>query len=119
MRLHAERGLTIDVDVAPDLSVNVEREDLDEMLGNLLDNACKWAKARVALTASSHQARTVITIDDDGPGIDESMRDAVLHLGRVLGRAHDVHVAAVAGSGERDLAFEIEMILAAAAQLAG
>ena len=58
----------------------------------------------------------------DGDGVErqpQQMRDPVLHLGRVLGRAHDVHVAAVAGSGERDLAFEIEMILAAAAQLAG
>ena len=48
----------------------------------------------------------------------EQMRDAVLHLGRVLGRALHQHAAVVAGSGERDLAFEIEMVLAAAAQFA-
>ena len=57
----------------------------------------------------------------DGDGVErqaEQMRDAVLHLGRMLGRAQHVHAAVVAGRGERDLALEIEMILAAAAQLA-
>ena len=44
LRLHADRGLSIDVNVAPDHAVRVQREDLDEMLGNLLDNACKWAR---------------------------------------------------------------------------
>ncbi len=43
-RLYAERGLAIDVRVPPDLSVRVQREDLDEMIGNLLDNACKWGR---------------------------------------------------------------------------
>ncbi len=52
LRLHAERGIAIDVAVAEDLSVRVDREDLDEMLGNVLDNACKWARQRRALCSS-------------------------------------------------------------------
>ena len=47
LRLHAGRGLAIQVDVEPGHTVRGEREDLDEMLGNLLDNACKWARSRV------------------------------------------------------------------------
>ena len=47
-RLHAGRALTIDVTVPAGLAVRCQREDLDEMLGNLVDNACKWAKHRVA-----------------------------------------------------------------------
>ena len=43
-RLHADRGLAINVRVRPEHSVRCQREDLDEMLGNLLDNACKWGK---------------------------------------------------------------------------
>ena len=47
LRLHAARGLAFDVHVDPSHTVRCEREDLDEMLGNLLDNACKWARTRV------------------------------------------------------------------------
>ena len=57
LRLHAERGIAIDVQVPPDLSVRVQREDLDEMLGNLLDNACKWARSRVTIGASATGSR--------------------------------------------------------------
>src|SRR6185295_2850077 len=51
LRLHADRGLAIDVEVTPEQAVRTEREDLDEMLGNLLDNACKWARTRVVVRA--------------------------------------------------------------------
>ena len=51
-RLHAARGVTIDVSAPPAAIVPLEREDLDEMVGNLLDNACKWARGRAVLTAS-------------------------------------------------------------------
>jgi signal transduction histidine kinase len=81
LRLHADRGLSIDVNVSPDHAVRAQREDLDEMLGNLLDNACKWAKSRVSITSSIDGANIVITIDDDGTGLDPAMRDAVLQRG--------------------------------------
>jgi signal transduction histidine kinase len=81
LRLHAERGLAIDVEVPPDHSVRGQREDIEEMLGNLLDNACQWAQSRVVITSSLHDSRVVITIDDDGPGIEPSMREAVLQRG--------------------------------------
>jgi len=81
LRLHADRGLTIDVHIAPEHAVRSHREDLDEMLGNLLDNACKWAKSRVAVESSANGAGLVITVDDDGPGLEASMREAVLQRG--------------------------------------
>jgi signal transduction histidine kinase len=81
LRLHAERGLAIDVEVPPDHSVRGQREDIEEMLGNLLDNACQWAQSRVVITSSLHDSRVVVTIDDDGPGIEPSMREAVLQRG--------------------------------------
>ena len=46
------------------------------------------------------------------------MGNPVLNFGRVLGRAKDLHVGALAGRGDRDLSFEIEMVLTAAAQFA-
>jgi signal transduction histidine kinase len=80
-RLHAERGVNISVDVLPDAKVRVDREDLDEMLGNLLDNACKWARSRACVSAVREGDRIVLMVDDDGPGIEASMRTAVLKRG--------------------------------------
>jgi signal transduction histidine kinase len=76
-RLYADRNLQFEVDVSPDDCVRVEREDLDEMLGNLLDNACKWTRSRIIV----HSSRDAITVDDDGPGIPPSLRTAVLERG--------------------------------------
>jgi signal transduction histidine kinase len=80
-RLHDGRGLTIQVDVAPDHLVRAQREDLDEMLGNLLDNACKWARGCVAVSASAQNGHVDIIVDDDGGGIEPSMRERVLQRG--------------------------------------
>jgi signal transduction histidine kinase len=80
-RLHAERGMAVEVRVPHDLSVRVQREDLDEMLGNLLDNACKWARARVTIDASQIGGHIEITVDDDGRGLAEEMREQVLVRG--------------------------------------
>jgi signal transduction histidine kinase len=80
-RLHAERGVTIDSAVAPDHVVRAQREDLDEMIGNLLDNACKWARRRVSIASEKQNSTIVILVDDDGPGLAPSMREAVLQRG--------------------------------------
>lgn len=80
-RLHAGRELRIDADVSPAHEIRGRREDLDEMLGNLLDNACKWARSRVAISSAIDHAELLISVDDDGPGLDPSMRAQVLQRG--------------------------------------
>ncbi|HEV8366680.1 MAG TPA: ATP-binding protein [Pyrinomonadaceae bacterium] len=80
-RLHAERDLRIEIDAPSSRAFRGPREDLDEMLGNLLDNSCKWAHSQVMLTCSKEGRQVVITVDDDGPGIEPSMREAVLRRG--------------------------------------
>ena len=80
-RIHAERDLSIEIDAPASHAFRGQLEDLDEMLGNLLDNACKWASARVRLTCSKEGERIVIAVDDDGPGIEPSMREAVMRRG--------------------------------------
>lgn len=81
LRLHAGRGVGIDLAVFAEHTTRVQREDLDEMLGNLLDNACKWAASRVAITSTAHPAAVTISVEDDGAGLDASMREAVLQRG--------------------------------------
>jgi signal transduction histidine kinase len=81
MTIHADRRLAIDVRVPHEHFARTQREDLEEMLGNLVDNACKWAKTRVEIASAVTADRVVITVDDDGPGLDPSLRDTVLQRG--------------------------------------
>jgi signal transduction histidine kinase len=77
-RIHAERGLTIDVDVPRELAFRGERQDLEEMAGNLIDNACKWAHARVAIRARKGEgAAFELCVGDDGEGLDAGERARV------------------------------------------
>jgi len=80
-RLYAERALTFVVDAPPDLAVRVPLEDLEEMIGNLLDNACKWARSRVTVAPTLDGSRAVIDVDDDGEGLDPALWEQVLQRG--------------------------------------
>ena len=79
-RVHANRTLSFVDRSSPD-HVRVEVQDLEEMLGNLLDNACKWAKTQVCISSVRRGGEVVIAVDDDGPGLDPTLRDAVLSRG--------------------------------------
>ena len=81
-RVHAERQLSITVAAFPaSLSFRGEAQDLQEMLGNLLDNACKWATQHVELSARTDASSLTIVIDDDGPGLAAEQRHAVIQRG--------------------------------------
>jgi len=80
-RLHAERDLSIDVDVAAEHVLRCQREDVEEMLGNVLDNACRAARRHVRLSSQAVETRVEIVVDDDGPGLEQSLRDQVLLRG--------------------------------------
>ena len=80
-RLYADRGLSFHINAPEEHIVRTQREDLEEILGNLLDNACKWGKTRVVLSSHSRGAEILIVIEDDSAGIDPSLRDSVLQRG--------------------------------------
>ncbi|RFQ33555.1 ATP-binding protein [Pseudomonas sp. ATCC 13867] len=113
--IHGEH-LRIDWNATPGLRLPFDREDLLEMLGNLLDNACKWADGQVRLTVEKGAGRYLLSVDDDGPGIAEEQRDSVLERGTRLdeqvaghglglGIARDI--AAACGGGLRLEASEL------------
>ena len=83
-RIHEARGIEIEVDCPPSLAFRGDRQDLEEMAGNLMDNACKWAASRVAVTARGEGARLVLTVEDDGPGLAPADLDRVLERGQRL-----------------------------------
>lgn len=77
----AERGIVWEIDIDPALSLDVDPADFAECLGNLLDNAAKWANARICLSAAKADGRVRIAVGDDGPGIAESDRERMLRRG--------------------------------------
>lgn len=68
-----------------------DREDMLELLGNLLDNACKWADAEVRLSIVETAEGFVLAVEDDGPGIPEAQRDQVFSRGTRLDEQTDGH----------------------------
>lgn len=90
-RIHAERGVMITVEIPPDLAVTVDRTDLDEMIGNLADNAMRWARSRVVIGAHAASGSAIITIEDDGPGIAPAERERALAKGARLDERHEGH----------------------------
>jgi signal transduction histidine kinase len=79
------KGVTIDWDADDDLYFLGERQDLQEMAGNVMENACKWCAARVWASATNGSTgRLHLSIDDDGPGLAPEQRDEVLKRGARL-----------------------------------
>lgn len=89
-KIYGDRGVTFSADVAPELKFLGERQDLEEMIGNLLDNAGKWAKSHVSLSITqdagdgSSLSALLVDIDDDGPGLAPHLRAQATERGRRL-----------------------------------
>ncbi len=78
----ADRDVRIDVHCQPEARFPGPEADLMELLGNLLDNAAKWAASRIRLTVDQHQGRQLtLVVEDDGPGIPDTLRAQVLERG--------------------------------------
>lgn len=69
--IYHDKSLNLNIQLAEDISLSVDREDMLELIGNLLDNACKWATRTVRLTILQNQATTIM-IEDDGPGVEDN-----------------------------------------------
>jgi signal transduction histidine kinase len=85
-RIYDSRGLKLGLSSSPDLKFQGEKQDFEEMVGNLLDNACKWAKSRVRVSAECiERARSfTVLVDDDGPGLTASERAKAVKRGQRL-----------------------------------
>jgi signal transduction histidine kinase len=90
-RINLDRGIKITLECPPGLKFRGEKQDLEEMTGNLLDNACKYAEQQVAVTVQIDSAPSVdrrlwveITVGDDGPGLAPEQYGEALKRGRRL-----------------------------------
>ncbi len=82
-KVYAEKALRIEVQspAAYSLIFNGEEHDLQEIVGNLLDNACKWAKTRVDISIASYKNGLQIVVEDDGLGVNPADYGKVLKRG--------------------------------------
>ncbi len=83
-KTHAGEQLDWKVDLGPDLAVNIDRHDLTELVGVLLENAAQWAKSRVEVSTRSVDGFAELAIADDGPGIERAQISEVGARGRRL-----------------------------------
>ncbi len=90
-KIYHPRGIAIDLDAPEGVRFRGERQDIEEMLGNLVDNACKWAQARVSIEVTQERQqddplKTIVrvVVDDDGPGLSPADRDQVARRGQRL-----------------------------------
>jgi len=88
-RIHLDRDLAIEASVPAGAKFRGEQQDFEEMIGNLVDNACKWARSEVTLTctvetAASDEHWLVLRVDDDGPGLSEDQMAEATRRGRRL-----------------------------------
>ena len=84
-RIFRDKGVSIDWDAPDDLYFLGERQDLQEIAGNAVENACKWCKAKVRVRAEAAAPQQLrLVVEDDGPGLPPDRRDEVLRRGARL-----------------------------------
>jgi two-component system sensor histidine kinase PhoQ len=79
-KIHREKSVACDLEVPEDCDYPAEQGDLYEIFGNLLDNAWKWCRSRIVVTAQVDNGLSVV-VADDGPGIPDDQTEAVLGRG--------------------------------------
>jgi signal transduction histidine kinase len=89
--IYQDRGIEIQLSVLDKHWFRGEAQDLEEMAGNLIDNACKWAKSQVVVQCMTEQDRLVLSVEDDGPGIAEEYMEDVMQRGRKLDESYPGH----------------------------
>lgn len=72
---------TIKINMEPDINIPMNEQDIEEVLGNLLENALQWADGEVQITCIDKIDNVLIVIEDDGPGISEEDRQEALRSG--------------------------------------
>jgi signal transduction histidine kinase len=86
-RIHVERHVEIDIAGSVEDAFRGERQDLEEMLGNLMDNGCKWAKSRIFVRVLRRGDRLTIEVEDDGPGLSLEEHSQLFQRGKRLDEA--------------------------------
>ena len=86
--IYRDKKIDFDIDLAPDLVFRGAKRDLEEMAGNLMDNACKWTKSSIHVQTKAHSdGQFVVAVSDDGPGMSEDQYKEAIKRGARLDEA--------------------------------
>jgi signal transduction histidine kinase len=84
-KIYSSRGIHVEKQCPDGLYFRGDRSDFEEMVGNLLDNACKWAEGEVTVTvAAVKPGRLSVVVGDDGPGLTDEQKKRVIERGERL-----------------------------------
>ena len=86
-KVYRDKNIRFEIHIPTELKLRVDEGDIMEVLGNIMDNACKWCRERVRINCALHNGRAKLTIADDGPGIDQSQVDLILQRGGRIDQA--------------------------------
>lgn len=83
-KVYQNKNIDFSVSVSKGLTIALNEGDFYEVFGNVLDNACKWTDSKVRIIAERSAGKVKVTVEDDGPGIPEKVRLAILSRGKRL-----------------------------------
>lgn len=81
-KVYQRKGIDLSLDISPEITFCGDQNDFMEVMGNILDNACKYCLEFIEVTARQTESELHIFIDDDGPGIPVSKRDLIFLRGQ-------------------------------------
>ena len=90
-KMHAPRSINVELHITEGIEIRADREDLLELLGNLMDNAFKWAKEKIHLSIKPTAGQVQITIEDDGPGVPAEAIEKLAERGARLDEQTEGH----------------------------
>jgi signal transduction histidine kinase len=116
--LYADRGLDMATDVRAPAHLPFDQEDMLELLGNLLDNAAKWAGGRVRLTLTAADTLRIL-VEDDGPGVEPAEAESLLSRGTRLDETTPGHGLGLSIVGDIVRLYQGELAFARSETLGG
>ena len=80
-KVYQSKGVDLTLNVSPEIMWLGEKNDFMEVMGNIIDNACKYCLEFVEINVSNNESSVIIIIDDDGPGVSPEKREAIFQRG--------------------------------------
>ncbi|RME02182.1 MAG: GHKL domain-containing protein [Bacteroidetes bacterium] len=107
------------LDIPPDLRITADRQDMLEVFGNILENACKWARSTVQCSMVRYENYVDICVEDDGPGVSEAKFPDLIKRGARLDEAKPGHGIGLSIVSEIVTAYQGEVELGRSSNLGG